>query len=133
MILLHEERLQGLRPEVVHFCQIAALIVPWNVLIVSGRRTDAQQAVLYAEGRTAPGRICTRAEQACDTAHGRGAAVDLAPVVDGIPDWKDASKYQELADIAEANGFTWGGRWPGLRDMDHFELSNWRDLPVDFT
>lgn len=49
----------------------------WKV--TSGRRSPAEQAAIYAQGRTAPGTIRT---DTLDSAHVAGLALDVYPTVD---------------------------------------------------
>lgn len=89
-----------------------------DVAVVSGRRSQAEQDRLYAQGRTTPGPVVTWTRK---SAHIDGHAVDLGFRVNGrlsydVPDvW-----WQYLATI---------GSWAGLRrtalgrgDLGHFEL-----------
>jgi len=133
--LLHQERLEGVHPDLVSAIQVWAAL-PYDVLILNGVRTDTQQAALYAEGRTATGNVVTNASTAASSAHGRklfpegpfGCAIDAIPCVGGKALWQDTDKLQAMAYMVEAGKVTWGGSWQSLKDYDHFELSYWRTL-----
>lgn len=129
MSLLHEERLRGVHPDLVLFCRRLAGLMPFDILVVYGLRTELEQVSLYARGRTEAGDIVTNAVHAEDTPHGRGAAVDLVPMVNGHPDWHAKELYQQMADVCPAYGIKWGGSFHGLADLDHFEIVAWKTLP----
>ena len=38
--------------------------------------------------------------------------------------------YCQLGEIGESLGLSWGGRWHSIKDYPHFELPEWRSLPV---
>lgn len=101
-----------------------------DVLITCTYRSNAEQTALYAQGRTAPGRIVTNAK-AGQSAHnftldGKPAAkaFDVVPLVDGKPQW-DARHpaWQDLGKIGTKLGLNWYGA-PGARfpEFPHFEL-----------
>src|SRR5271168_4639229 len=56
------------------------------VRIDQGLRTWAQQALLYAQGRTAPGNIVTYAQPG-ESFHNYGLALDFVPMLAGVPIW----------------------------------------------
>lgn len=140
MSLLHEERLAGVDQRLVDFCHYAAEAFDWDVVVAAGLRSEAVAESDYAKGRTTPGPgagepgkpamgyTVTQAKTAAETAHGRGGAVDAAPVLCGIILWADILKFRKLGEFAKTMGLVWGGDWPS-KDMDHFEVPNWRDLP----
>jgi hypothetical protein len=103
-----------------------------------GVRDDEDlQAELYSQG-------LTKASTLERTPHGRGGALDLWPVVDGVPVFanhsnetaegrnqnaKELALYQEMGTWFKRMGFVWGGDWKGLRDYPHVEIANWTSLP----
>jgi hypothetical protein len=92
-----------------------------QIEVVQGLRTFAEQDALYAKGRTAPGKIVTKAKGG-ESNHNYGLAVDVCPYVAGKPDWvaKD-SVWSEIGDAAKAVGLAWGGDWKFV-DKPHVEL-----------
>ena len=103
-----------------------------NVLLTCTYRSNAEQTALYAQGRTTPGRIVTRAK-AGQSAHnftidGQPAAkaFDVVPLVDGKPQW-DARHpaWQALGKIGVQLGLNWYGA-PGSKfvEFPHFELKD---------
>jgi peptidoglycan L-alanyl-D-glutamate endopeptidase CwlK len=106
---------------------------PVAFTITCGVRTAAEQKALYAQGRTAPGKIVTNcdgvksksAHQAKDD--GYGHAVDLYPSPGGAVNVNDVAGLKKIAghikSVAQELGIdvVWGGDWK-MRDYPHFEL-----------
>lgn len=133
------QRLAGVHPDLVRVAEAAALLLPFEILVVEGVRTENRQRELYAKGRTQPGKIVT---WTMDSRHrtqncGYGCAVDLAPVAaDGSIPWNDAKKFLSIgkAMFTAAGdlgvpirwGYDWDGdgitRERGEYDGPHFEL-----------
>lgn len=97
-------------------------------------RSNAEQAELYASGRTKPGLIVTHALPGQslhnDELSGVPAsnAADYYPLVHGklCGDSTDAELvlWDRLGDIAEKCGLEWGGNWPWpKRDRPHVQLN----------
>jgi peptidoglycan L-alanyl-D-glutamate endopeptidase CwlK len=110
-----------------------------DVLIVCTYRSDAEQEALYAQGRTAPGAIVTRA-RAGQSAHnatlgGKPAAraFDAVPLLHGKPIWEDPRDadtdwsndfgWRIMGEVGAELGLDWYGR-PGasFREAPHFQL-----------
>jgi peptidoglycan LD-endopeptidase CwlK len=86
--------------------------------ITSTLRTFAEQADLYAQGRTKPGQIVTRAKPG-QSWHCFGLAFDVAPFHNGKPIW-NSRHWDQIGKLGKKLGLTWGGMW--LRpDKPHFE------------
>lgn len=93
---------------------------------VSGYRSDAEQKVLWTQGRTAPGLVVTQAKPG-ESAHNFGLAVDFCR--DGHIDRRGLQQdyrpesYAILGEEARRVGLVWGGdfahpdrphvNWPG--------------------
>ncbi len=99
---------------------------PMMVAPQGGVRTEAQQAALYAQGRTRPGRIVTHADGVRVRsnhqvwADGRGHAVDCCFA--DVPHYDERGPWTRFGELVEAEGLIWGGRWPGSRrDRPHVE------------
>jgi peptidoglycan L-alanyl-D-glutamate endopeptidase CwlK len=100
-------------------------------LITSSRRTIAEQDKLFAQGRTAPGKIVTKAKGG-QSPHNFGMAVDCVPIKDGDC-WWDAPEgfWSTYGAIAKNHGLVWGGDFSGgFTDVPHIELSTWRDTKL---
>lgn len=107
-------------------CKAAGL----DILITCTYRSAAEQNELYAQGRTRPGRIVTRARGG-QSAHnfmldGKPAAraFDIVPLNLGKLVWDETyPDWQKAGEIGMALGLNWYGR-PGapFREFPHFEL-----------
>jgi hypothetical protein len=87
-----------------------------TLVATSGRRTCAEQAWIYAEGRTRDGTIHTDA-RGCQSWHVVGRAFDV-DIVKGPKDW------QKLGALGRSLGLIWGGDFKTsahLQDYGHFE------------
>lgn len=97
-------------------------------IVVQGLRTIAEQNALYAQGRTKPGPIVTKAKGGLSL-HNYGLAIDYALVIDGKTiSWKFKTDYDndKIADFSEVvqihkeYGWEWGGDWKFV-DQPHFQ------------
>jgi peptidoglycan LD-endopeptidase CwlK len=126
-------------PIAAEFWQVAA-DAGLDLVLVHAWRDPAVQARLYAQGRTAPGRIVTWAQPGDSphnvTIYGRPAsmAIDVAPRhVLRLKDWAPADPaWQQLGAIArQIPGAEWGGDWsPRRRDLPHIQRRDWRSFLV---
>ena len=96
------------------------------VLIYCTLRSHAEQAQLYAQGRSRPGPILTNAQPGQSrhnpNAHGQASAFDAVPVRDGQALWDNAAAIELMGTCGEAVGLQWAGRWRGaLRERLHFQ------------
>lgn len=98
------------------------------MILVSTIRTDEEQAALYAQGRTTPGRIVTNADGVFRRSNhqvhpdGYGHALDHAFLIGGQPSWDLALPWDLYGVVAEQFGCVWGGRWSGFSDRPHIEM-----------
>lgn len=95
------------------------------------RRSMETQATLYAQGRSAPGRIVTNARPGYSY-HNFGMAIDVVPTeLLAFPRWGDTPAHRARTDdlwdrvgaIGKRLGFRWGGEFRTIRDRPHFEWS----------
>jgi len=119
-----EKRLQKVHPELAK--RIRDLIEAFaqrgcQVEVVQGLRTIAEQNALYAQGRTKPGPIVTRARGG-QSNHNYGLAVDLCPFINGKPDFTANSTFVAIGAEAVKRGLEWGGNWKKLIDKPHVQL-----------
>ncbi|MQQ99247.1 M15 family metallopeptidase [Glaciimonas soli] len=88
-------------------------------------RTDEEQAALYAQGRTTPGRIVTDA-RAGQSLHNVRRALDVYPLVNGKLCGNESAEeialWQKMGALGEAAGFEWAGRWVHFREFPHFQF-----------
>jgi len=99
-----------------------ALAAGIQLRVVSGLRTCEQQASIYNQGRTTPGRIVSGAS-GCRSWHVWGRAFDVLIVEpDGrlVTNGAD-QRYDVLGDLARSLGLIWGGTFSWGRDAGHFE------------
>jgi peptidoglycan L-alanyl-D-glutamate endopeptidase CwlK len=106
-------------------CQILAKAYGYEYKAISGNRTWEEQGKIYAQGRTAPGKIVTNAKPGYSN-HNYGIAVDMGVFKDGK--YLDSSKpseaeqfHKKAASIAEKYNIEWGGSWKSFKDYPHFE------------
>jgi peptidoglycan L-alanyl-D-glutamate endopeptidase CwlK len=81
-------------------------------------RTFEEQAVLYAQGRTAPGKIVTNAQPG-QSYHNYGLAFDMVFKVNG--EWSWSGDWDKLGALAKKYGFEWGGSWARFPDRPHLQ------------
>lgn len=98
-----------------------------SVEVISGLRSWAAQAALYASGRTKAGPIVTKAKPGSSW-HNYGLAIDLGLFKNGV--YLDEKKpaeadklYAEIGRIAEANGIEWAGHWKTFPETPHFQVT----------
>lgn len=98
-----------------------------DVVVISGNRTYKEQDALYAQGRTKPGPIVTKARGGY-TDHNFGIAFDVGIFLGKIYLDGGTKEQQALAAKvhkaismhAESCGFEWGGDWESIVDYPHY-------------
>lgn len=101
---------------------------PFVIRIVQGLRTIDEQNTLYAQGRTAPGAIVTKAKGG-SSFHNYGLAIDFALLYDGKLSWdlntdfdhNNVKDWDEVVNAFKAKGYEWGGVWKTLKDYPHLQ------------
>jgi peptidoglycan L-alanyl-D-glutamate endopeptidase CwlK len=133
------ENLSGLnkkfRARAEQFLAAAQLIAERHgitIEVISGLRTWQQQAALYAQGRTKPGRIVTKARPGSSW-HNYGLAIDLGLFAGGRYLDEAAPKraqqiYKELGSLAADMGLEWAGTWKTFPEGPHFQWTNGMNL-----
>lgn len=117
------ENLEGVHQDLVAVVKRAITITPVDFVVIAGLRTPAEQAELYAQGRTKPGPIVT---WTLNSRHIGGFAVDLAAYVGGAISWEERhyapiGAAMKRAAIDLTVPIEWGGDWR-RKDLPHFEL-----------
>lgn len=94
-----------------------------DLLVTSTYRDNASQEALYAQGRTAPGRIVTNARSG-QSYHNYRCAVDVVPIRNGKAIWdaKDAV-WQRIGALGKAAGLEWAGDWKRFKEFPHFQYT----------
>lgn len=124
---------------------------PWflrngiTILLTCTYRSNEEQAKLYAQGRSHPGRIVTNAKPGqslhnATTPQGEPAAraFDVVPLRHGKPVWgtagdgidddptddheDDLEVWERVGAHMEAVGLEWAGRWTRFREFPHAQL-----------
>jgi peptidoglycan L-alanyl-D-glutamate endopeptidase CwlK len=93
--------------------------------VISGLRSWQQQAALFAQGRTKPGRIVTNA-RAGSSWHNYGLAIDLGLFAGGryLDEASPARAqriYRELGALAVSMDMEWAGNWKTFPEGPHFQ------------
>lgn len=135
--LLHPQ----IREEVLALLNKAETVIDpsLKIRVVQGLRTIEEQNALYAQGRTKPGPIVTKAKGG-SSFHNYGLAIDIcwlveAPggkwVYDATKSWNFGPNYKKVVQIFKDAGYVWGGDWKSIKDTPHFEKGfglSWRQL-----
>jgi peptidoglycan L-alanyl-D-glutamate endopeptidase CwlK len=100
-----------------------------DLLIYCTHRSNAEQDIEYAKGRTVPGNIVTNARGGHsphnNTVNGEPAskAYDCVPLINGKAQWSNTALINRVGVLGEGFGLVWAGRWSGkLRESVHFEV-----------
>ena len=91
-----------------------------TIKILSGLRTYDEQNELFAQGRTKPGRIVTKARAGFSN-HNFGIAFDIG-VFEGTKYLDESPKYKAIGILGMDLGLEWGGNWKTIVDQPHFQL-----------
>lgn len=97
---------------------------PADWIIHYGFRSSAEQAALYAEGRTAPGQIVTNAKPG-HSAHEFGEAVDFHQLLDGKDSWAVNDDWKRIMAKVDAHPRLHGGWHFPEPDDDHIQSLTW--------
>ena len=95
-----------------------------ELLVTQGLRTWVEQDALFAQGRTAPGKIVTNARGG-ESYHNFGLAFDIL-VLDamGKAEWDPAHPgWDQAATVGKSLGLEWGGDWLTIKDRPHFQYT----------
>jgi peptidoglycan L-alanyl-D-glutamate endopeptidase CwlK len=94
-----------------------------DLLITSTYRDNESQNALFAQGRTAPGKIVTNAK-AGQSWHNFRCAVDVVPLVNGKPVWDgDDPIWAKVGALGKQAGLEWAGDWKKFKEMAHFQYT----------
>jgi peptidoglycan LD-endopeptidase CwlK len=120
-----EKRLAAVHPELA--MRVRTLIQhlrtqSFDIRVVQGLRTYAEQDALFAQGRTKPGQVVTNARGGFSN-HNFGLACDLCPFKAGNPQWSDNVGFLAIGKAADLVHLNWGGHWFKLIDKPHVELA----------
>jgi peptidoglycan L-alanyl-D-glutamate endopeptidase CwlK len=94
-----------------------------NAKVICGTRTYDEQDELYAQGRTKPGKVVTKAKGG-QSWHNFGMAFDVGIFSeDGKKYYGESEAYQVCGKIGESLGLEWGGSWKGFVDEPHYQFN----------
>jgi len=134
----------------VHKFQENCIRAGLDVLITCTWRAPVEQAALYAQGRTRPGKIVTNARPG-ESAHNfmlnglpAALAIDVVPLRNGKPVWglggdgidenpadderDDLELWQRVVKAGEDAGLESASRWQSFKEWPHFDFPKWREL-----
>jgi peptidoglycan L-alanyl-D-glutamate endopeptidase CwlK len=93
-----------------------------RVEFISGNRTWKEQDALYAQGRTASGKIVTNARGGYSN-HNFGLAVDIG-LFHGSDYLEESPFYAEIGRVvAQFKSLEWGGNWKSIQDEPHVQYA----------
>jgi peptidoglycan L-alanyl-D-glutamate endopeptidase CwlK len=99
------------------------------IRVTQGLRSVAEQDALYAQGRTAPGKVVTNCRGG-HSYHNFGLAVDVVPAVGGalvpafVPDWNvEHPAWKKIVEIGTGLGLASGALWRTFKDYPHLQLN----------
>jgi len=94
-----------------------------DLLVTSTYRDNESQDALYAQGRTAPGKIVTNAKGG-QSFHNYRCAVDVVPLINGKPCWDVKNPvWQKVGAYGKASGLEWAGEWKRFKEYAHFQYT----------
>lgn len=102
--------------QLIHECDMQGI----DLIVTSTYRDFESQEKLYAQGRTDPGAIVTKARGG-DSIHNYRMAFDVVPVVGGKAVWNDNVLWRKIGKIGTDIGLEWGGSWTNFKDFPHFQ------------
>jgi len=93
-----------------------------DLLVTSTYRDSESQDALYAQGRSTPGNIVTRAK-AGQSWHNWRCALDVVPLVNGKAIWDDQAVWKQVGEIGKSCGLEWAGDWKTFKEFPHFQYT----------
>lgn len=120
-------RLQKLADELKTACERKGL----KISITECLRTVEEQNALYAQGRTKPGKIVTKANgSSYSSMHQWGVAFDFCRADNRSPFDDSDGFFEKVGEIGKILGLEWGGNWTSPKDRPHFQLPDWGSTPT---
>jgi peptidoglycan LD-endopeptidase CwlK len=133
-----ERQLATVHPDLVRVMRETVSRLPFDVFVIYGARTVAEQQALFAQGRTKPGARVTNIDGVTKKSRHNftpSLAIDVAPFsVVATGRWKETpavlAQFDEIGRTAQAVAkelgvadFEWGGAWRKLKDRPHHQLN----------
>lgn len=105
-------------------CKVSGI----DLLVTSTYRDNESQNALYAQGRTAPGKIVTKAKGG-ESFHNYRCALDVVPIINGKPNWNSADPvWAEVGRLGKLAGLEWAGDWKTFKETAHFQYTGGKTL-----
>jgi len=124
--MINSRSLDDLAPPVKQRAQAfveAAKTKGIDLLVTSTYRDSESQNALYAQGRTTPGNIVTRAK-AGQSWHNHRCALDVVPLINGKAVWDDQAIWKQIGEIGKSCGLEWAGDWKTFKEYPHFQYTS---------
>jgi len=124
--MINSRSLDDLAPPVKQRAQAfveAAKAKGIDLLVTSTYRDSESQNALYAQGRTTPGNVVTKAK-AGQSWHNWRCALDVVPLVNGKAIWDDPALWTKVGEIGKSCGLEWAGDWVTFKESPHFQYTN---------
>jgi peptidoglycan L-alanyl-D-glutamate endopeptidase CwlK len=124
--MINSRKIEDLDPQVQQKCKdfvVACKKADIDVSITATYRDKEYQDSLYAQGRTAPGKIVTNAKGG-QSMHNFRVAFDFVPITNGKADWQSIALFDKCGIIGKTLGLEWGGDFKSLKDRPHFQYTN---------
>ena len=109
--------------KLIELCKAAGI----DLLVTSTYRDNELQDALYAQGRTKPGKIVTKAKGG-QSFHNYRCAFDVMPIVNGKPVWEDSDLWQQIGRLGKQIGLEWAGDWVTFKEYPHFQYTGGKTL-----
>ena len=109
--------------KLIEACKAAGI----DLLITSTYRDNESQDALYAQGRTKPGKIVTKAK-AGQSFHNYKCAVDVVPLINGKPVWDDTMLWSQIGGLGKQVDLEWAGDWKGFQEYPHFQYTGGKTI-----
>lgn len=95
-----------------------------DIIITQGLRTWEEQDALFAQGRTKPGKIVTKAKGG-SSYHNFGLSVDFAPISSvGKIEWNiEHPDWNKVIKLAIKLGLESGSMWKTFKDVPHLQMT----------
>ena len=132
--MINSRKIEDLLPDVAvkaREFKALALTNGIDVLITSTYRDFESQNALYAQGRTTPGAIVTKAKGGYSW-HNYRVAFDVVPVVNGKAVWSTSGPnlavWLKLGQLGKFIGLEWAGDWVSFKEYPHFQYTQGKSL-----
>ena len=109
--------------KLIEVCKAAGI----DLLVTSTYRDNESQDALYAQGRTQPGKIVTKAKGG-QSFHNYRCAVDVVPLVNGKPVWDDTMLWSQIGGLGKQVGLEWAGDWQTFKEYPHFQYTGGKTI-----